>query len=349
MISIKVSSIALSPLDADEFALVEALIEYKNEKGYYNICIEKDKLAEILSTDGWYALKIPKKHLEIDSVQKLFAAEDYAVMVLKSYMDKFFRYEKNKWEAPYLEYRELEEDDDNFFDEYRFQYIPENSMDKTGEELEEFISQLSLMLNTNQGLDEYEKIGVHNKLVLFDFRNHLYAPLISLEKSSLKIQISPVSLNEGEKQFVDYLYYYVQSKPKILDGKSLFLLRNKSKRGMGFFEAGNFYPDYVLWIDTDDTQYITFIDPKGLRNFNSDDKKIEFYRTIKDVESRLAPTVNGEKKIVLNSFIMSSTPYPQLREWWGMDTPQLESHNVYTLDNSECVERMIGKILNPLM
>ena len=118
---------------------------------------------------------------------------------------------------------------------------------------------------------------------------------------------------------------------------------------MGFFEAGNFYPDYILWIDTDDTQYITFIDPKGLLNFHQDDPKVEFYRTIKDIESRLAPTVRGHKKIILNSFIMSTTKYSQLREWWGMTLPQLESHNVYTLDNNECVERMIEKILNPLM
>ena len=329
--------------------IFEALVEYKNEKGYYNICIEKDRLADILSADGWYALKIPQKHLEIDSVQKLFAAEDYAVMVLKSYIDKFFRFEKSKWEAPFLEYRELEEDDDNFFDDYSFQYIPENSMDKTGEELENFINRLTALMNSNQGLDEYEKSGVHNKLRFFDFRNHLYAPLISLEKSSLKIQISPVSLNEGEKQLVDYLYLYVQSKPGILYGKGLYLLRNKSKRGMGFFEAGNFYPDYILWIDTDDTQYITFIDPKGLLHFNPDDPKVEFYRTIKDIESRMAPTNSGSKNIILNSFIMSTTKYPQLRERWGMTLPQLESHNVYTLDNSECVERMIGKILNPLM
>ena len=71
-------------------------------------------------------------------------------------------------------YRELEKDDDNFFDDYSFKYIPENSMDKTGEELEDFINSLTALMNANQGLDEYEKIGVHDKLHFFDFRNHLY-------------------------------------------------------------------------------------------------------------------------------------------------------------------------------
>jgi hypothetical protein len=31
---------------------------------------------------------------------------------------------------------------------------------------------------------------------------------------------------------------------------------------MGFFDAGNLYPDYILWIDTPDMQYVSFVDPK---------------------------------------------------------------------------------------
>ena len=59
---------------------------------------------------------------------------------------------------------------------------------------------------------------------------------------------------------------------------------------MGFFVAGNFYPDYILWIDTPEKQYITFVDPKGLLRIMPDDPKIEFYKTIKDLEKQLAPT-----------------------------------------------------------
>ena len=113
---------------------------------------------------------------------------------------------------------------------------------------------------------------------------------------------------------------------------------------MGFFEAGNFYPDYILWIDTEDKQYISFIDPKGLLHIRSDDPKVEFYKTIKELETRLAPTADG-KTVVLNSFIMSGTPASQLRQWWLMERPQREEKNVYTLDNPECVELMIDKIL----
>lgn len=329
--------------------IFEELQEYKSEKRYFNISIVKDKLLDILREDGWYGLLIPQNHLKINSIAKLEAATDYAVMALKSYMDKFFKYEKERWEAPRLEYAILDADDSNFVDEYTLTYAQQSAMDPTGDELEAFVAEMSAVLQANNGLDVYKKDSFHGKLVLFDFRSHLYAPLICLEKSNLKIQLSPVALNTDEMRFVDYLKAYVDNHAAELVDKSLYLLRNKSKVGMGFFEAGNFYPDYILWIDTPETQYISFIDPKGLMHIRPDDPKIEFYKTIKDLETRLSPTADG-KRIVLNSFIMAGTRSSDLRMWWS--TPEVdadrayrEARNVYTLDNDECVESMMRKIL----
>ena len=329
--------------------IFEELQQYKSEKRYFNISIVAGKLLEILQTEGWYVLLIPKHHLEINTLAKLEAATDYAIMALKSYMDKFFKYEKERWEAPMLEYAILDADDSNFVDEYTITYAQQHPSDTTSDELETFISEISTILQANNGLDVYKKDYFHGEMVMFDFRSHLYAPLICLKKSNLKLQISPVSLNEDEKKFVDYLKEYTDKHSDEFADKSLYLLRNKSKVGMGFFEAGNFYPDYILWIDTADTQYITFIDPKGLMHIRPDDPKVAFHKTIKDLESRLAPS-GGDKKIVLNSFIMSGTPSSDLKQWWS--TPEVEAtrawreeRNVYTLDNTECVELMIAKIL----
>jgi hypothetical protein len=166
-----------------------------------------------------------------------------------------------------------------------------------------------------------------------------------VKKNNLKIQVSPVQLNEDEKTFVDLLDCYMKNHREEWNDKSLFLLRNKSKVGMGFFEAGNFYPDYILWIDTDEKQFINFIDPKGLLHFNQQDAKITFYKKIKELEKRLAPT-SGDKQVILNSFIMSSTRGAELRNWWHMHSPaEHEAMNVYTLDDGRCVEKMIKKIL----
>ena len=333
----------------DKQRIFEELQQYKSEKRYYNISIIADKLLEVLQVEGWYVLLIPKHHLEINTLAKLEAATDYAIMVLKSYFDKFFKYEKERWEAPMLEYAILDGNNSNFVDEYTITYVQQHPMDTTSEELESFISEITTILKDNNGLDVYKKNSFHGRMTMFDFRSHLYAPLICMEKSNLKIQVSPVALNSDEMVFVDYLKEYAETHASDLEGKSLYLLRNKSKVGMGFFEAGNFYPDYILWIDTEDKQYITFIDPKGLMHIKPDDPKVEFYKTIKELEARLAPTADG-KEIVLNSFIMSGTKSAELTNWWS--TPEVEANrayrearNVYTLDNSECVELIIAKIL----
>ena len=128
---------------------------------------------------------------------------------------------------------------------YTDTYAQQNALGTTGDELETFISEISTVLQANNGLDVCKKDSFHGRLVMFDFKSHLYAPLICLEKSNLKIQVSPVALNADERLFVDYLRTYVESHSTELEGKSLYLLRNKSKVGMGFFEAGNFYPDYI--------------------------------------------------------------------------------------------------------
>lgn len=89
-------------------------------------------------------------------------------------------------------------------------YTPQNEKDTTGEDLEKFIADISAALQANNVLDSYKKI-FHERLVMFDFPSHLYAPLICLEKSNLKIQVSPVALNHAEMKFADYLKTYVET------------------------------------------------------------------------------------------------------------------------------------------
>ena len=71
-------------------------------------------------------------------------------------------------------------------------------------------------------------------------------------------------------------------------------------KGIGFFEAWNFYPDFILWLLVNEKQYINFIDPKGLRNRKGiDDPKIAFYKTIKSIENDLrGQDSNGHAKFL---------------------------------------------------
>ncbi len=137
------------------------------------------------------------------------------------------------------------------------------------------------------------------------FSQHLYQPLLSWTGGKELVEIKPVTLNTGERDFVKDLVKYFEQNIQYFENKELYLLGNKSKGGgIGFFEAGNFYPDFILWIVSGDHQYVNFIDPKGIGRIGIDDKKILFYQTITELENRLA-----DPEVTLNSFIISVTPF----------------------------------------
>ena len=111
-------------------------------------------------------------------------------------------------------------------------------------------------------------------------------------------------------------------------------------RGIGFFEVGNFYPDFILLLVTGDQQRIVFIDPKGIRNLEGvNDPKIKFHQTIKELEARL-----GAPSMKLTSYIISNTPYVRVG-WWdrGLSKEEFESYHV--LFQTEDKKGYIKKIL----
>ena len=46
--------------------------------------------------------------------------QEIAIALLKKYCDTYYKFRRNEYELPHLEYRELTPNDPNFFDEYRF-------------------------------------------------------------------------------------------------------------------------------------------------------------------------------------------------------------------------------------
>jgi hypothetical protein len=122
------------------------------------------------------------------------------------------------------------------------------------------------------------------------------------------------------------------------------LLRNLSRgRGVGFFEAGNFHPDFILWLLIGGKQHVVFVDPKGIRNIGSTDPKVQFYETIKEIEARL-----GDASVKLHSFIVSNTPSHTMRVLWGVT--KAEMHNWHVLfqeeDRDTYVRSMLEKAIS---
>ena len=105
-----------------------------------------------------------------------------------------------------------------------------------------------------------------------------------------------------------------------------FKYQAKTKDGetqVGFVEAGNFHPDFILWLIEDGKQRIIFVDPKGIRNLGPTDPKIQFHATIKEIEQRL-----DDPMVSLHSFIVSNTSSTTMRMLWNMEKPEMQKRNI---------------------
>lgn len=318
--------------------IYEDLVEYKKLKKYNNLILDKKELTEILKIKGWYTLYISNSMLEVDSFSNLIRIREIATMLLKGYINRFYQYHKSTWEAPHLEYSALKKDDKNIIKEYNITLYDEEHF----EEFENVITEVKEMLDDKKELSKYD--NNYFNFSYLDLKNHIYAPLISINQG-IKFEVTPVSLNTDEKLFLDRLKKYLEVNNESFTHKKMYLLRNKSKTGMGFFEAANFYPDFVMWIVENDKQFITFIDPKGIMMLDKNLKnpKIDFYKVIKDIQERLRmPGIDTE--IILNSFIMSGTSAANASMQYGKKKIDFESKNVLFLEDQDCIEKMMAKI-----
>ena len=290
----------------DWAAIDRQLQAFKNERAWFNLNLEPGACRALLQDPGWYTLYIPPQELEITRFERVFRWQEIAVALLKKYCDLFFKTKKAAWEAPQLCYELLAEGDDNFVSEYRF-LIAESE--------KEILAKLT---EVKEAVARKELKAVEwSTFRTICFGQHLYQPLIYLK--STVIDVRPVALNEGERDFVADLQRFYEHERDFFGDKELYLLRNLSRgRGIGFFEAGNFYPDFILWLLVGGRQYVSFVDPKGLRNLDgADDPKISFFRTVKALEQRLA-----DPGVILNSFIVSPTPYKSIDHWLTPGTGQ---------------------------
>ena len=322
--------LAFMDIDAIWFELQH----FKNERSWYNLSLDRDCILRLLSPpkNQWYKLFIPPEELEFTQFDRVRRWEEIAVALLRKYVDRYYKHKKQEWEADFYEYHELREDDPNFVAEYRL--LIDESQDTIIEKLGELKETIE-----NGTLVDWTFGNLH----AISFGQHLYQPLLHIKSDF--VDVSPVSLNEGEKEFVTDLRRYYDGNPSFFKNRELYLLRNMSRgRGIGFFEAGNFYPDFLLWLLTDEKQYVTFVDPKGIRNLEGpDDPKIRFYRTIKELEARL-----DDPNVILNSFIISNTSFQQVR-WWTEDLSKDEFTNCHVLFQREDRETYIKRLLSTLV
>lgn len=326
--SVKLGLEQLCFLDFDK--LYFELESYKRDKTWYNLNICIDDIKTLLNDPFWYTLYLPQALLKPGSFEGMMLFQNIASALLKGYIDKYYNYCKKEYIQPRLELRELTENDDNLPDDKEYKLIVEGNE----EQVIQGIKRLKEEILANK-----EDLLQTSSLKVCNFGRHLYQPLFHVPKGG-KIKVLPVSLNESEFQFVSDLKDWCIEHQKDLENREieLFLLRNLSKgRGTGFFEAGNFHPDFILWVLKGDKQYISFIEPHGLIYEGVGSEKILFYQKIKDIEKRL-----NDPAVQLSSYILSWTPCWQLN--WGKSQQELEEMNIIFFDqrSNEYIERLVN-------
>jgi hypothetical protein len=304
-------------LDLDH--LYFELERFKAERGWYNLNLTRPGIAELLADQSWYRLLIPPEELAFDSFERVRLWEEIALSLLKKYTERYYTFRKREWELPHLEYRDLESDDPNFLcvkespDQGYYRILIDKSQEEIVAKLEE--------LKTAIGKGELKSWEFQGMKAIW-FGQHLYQPLLYLDTNV--VEISPAPLNKGERLFVEDLKAFHDGNAPFFAGKQLYLLRNLSKgRGVGFFEAGNFHPDFILWLLAGGKQHVIFVDPKGIRNLGPTDPKIQFHETIKEIEQRL-----GDPDVRLQSFIVSNTPSATMQMLWNMKKAEMQKRHV---------------------
>ena len=330
----------------DHDAIYSELQRYKDEKARHNVNITRQDLKDLLQNNQWYKLLIPEDELVVRSFEDYQRFEKIAVALLTKYFDRFYYAKQSQWESQKVGYEltPLDDNNENFLNEEKDEYsisIDDTSGNETA------------ILWLEQVIEEVEKAKRERRLPSFATLRqgdmeaitvpvHLYNPLLYLAKGNLEIGISPVALNEGELKFVKALQNYITNHDAFFADKELYLIRNRSKKGIGFFDDTGFYPDFILWMIADGKQYITFIDPHGMMKKDSlASSKVNLHRRLK---SEIEPSLRTPS-VLLNSFILSATKFAELADKIATPEEWNENHVLF-MDDNDYIEKLFSGICN---
>ncbi|EGI5587229.1 type III restriction endonuclease subunit R [Salmonella enterica subsp. enterica serovar Butantan] len=336
----------ISAFDFDRLYL--AIQAYKLQRGWSNLRLDKQRLIDFCLgkaniANNWYTLSIPASELEIKQYSDIAKQEDIMLRLLTDYTDRFYNALKNAYEGQFYEITQVNEDDPCMIKMYHFEIEEsDDGLDYTKrlEQLQQIVA---------QGDIGKAKSWNAPGMIAVTFDKHLYYPLLSIEKNAdLPLKMRPTAFDAPSKiTFIKDLQEFIETPKgqKTIGNKSLYLLRNADSKakGLGFATAGNFYPDFLLWLVDDESgkQWLSLIDPKGIRNLNLDDAKFGLYKEIKELENKLS-----DDKLSLSAFIISETRFVDLI---NVSEPKdkIEERNVLFIEDTGSIylEKLFKKMV----
>jgi hypothetical protein len=322
------------------------LLAYKERKGLKNLVIRPEAPRQIIA-------QVPCTLVAEESVLRPQSLADRArlqgaiTQLLCRYVDKFYQTRREKWDEQTMVYRPLDENDPNLA--FRPEGVREKKsayVVKVPRSERQLVEAIQKLLEEQQRLYEQENAG----LARIHFDRHLYQPL--LVEMADKAQMVPPGLNESEAQFVrDLRDYWNAEKDRSLAGKEVFLLRNLSRGyGIGFFEERGFYPDFILWVVGQSGQRIVFVEPHGMLHAKAyiHDEKARLHERLPEFAKEIGKR-SSRQDIILDAYIISATPYNDLRPRYDNGTWEREKfarHHILFQERSSAYD-YIEKLLRP--
>lgn len=312
------------------------LVAFKSRRGWHCLLVTPDDVNSLLERHDWYKLLMPPELVSIRSGADTKRWNEVISALLRAWCERRIKDCASLWLQPRLKYAPLGKDDPNIIDQHIVS-IPSGAEDDLQETLEHIAAELV------GSEEDFVSFGVGDIQVL-NYGEHLYRPLLYVHEDE-DIIVKPTTLNLGEKTFVNHVHAWCSGPGTAFVAENqLFLLRNQSRgRGIGFFEAGNFYPDFIIWILSEDAQRIIFVDPKGVvRLEGTEHPKVKLHSTIKNLEARL-----GDTEVRLSSFIISVTAFENV-PWWNGEKVELEREHHVLFQEPDAVN-YIGRMIELAM
>ena len=293
----KLNPLCFACFDWDKIYLT--VQQHKSRQSWFNLQTDKAKMRDFVESESdWYTLLIPKSEMAIHSFADVLKQQELLIELLLGYTERFYRSLKSAYEAEHCETVEVSEKDAAFQVVYRF----EMAGDSVGKNYEGQLKQLVEKIGSGSLKADLGWQTFDGQIQAIVFDAHLFYPLMRVEKDT-PVKLRPLVVQEdSEYRFVQDLQEAADNGylKDWTDGKDLYLLRNPAKTGLGFALAGNFYPDFLLWLVCPESgrQWLAFIDPKGITRMDLNDAKFGLHEEVKRLQDRM-----GDAALHLSAFI----------------------------------------------
>lgn len=338
---VKLNSALFDFFDWDKIYLQVA--RFKHQQSWYNLRLDKAKLRQFAEQSHWYRLYMPKAALKMDSFAQVALQQEILTDLLLEYVKAFYNRLKAVYEGQFYEVVTVDDSNGSMLDKYQFS-LPDND---EGNEIKQRLETLA------DGISEFSNgikpvYGGDKGLQMLCLDGHLYAPIFAcLERQDLPFSIQPLAIgDESELRLISDLVN-AKASGKLSEwtqGKDLYLLRNAANKskGLGFALAGNFYPDFLLWLVDNQTgkQWLSLIDPKGIRNMDLDNAKFGLH----DELQKLARELKIETPI-LSAFILSITKQADLLNVGHLTTQDFAEKHILFMDGNQVYLKQMFKMM----